>query len=133
MVITKTSVEPGSGTDAKVEIHVFGDTADFFAPLANPERDDRKPGQIDSFIIIGPDVGRIQHVGFRIPSPPNGPRWKWQLDWVQVLNQTTGQSSHAPVDRGPDWEVNELDRIFRRDARPGWDARLVGNVEPQHK
>ncbi|CAL1540914.1 unnamed protein product [Lymnaea stagnalis] len=99
-VTTKTSKEPGSGTDANVTLTVFGNTGDS-GPLVLGEKGKEyfEPGRTDQFDIwLDPDeIGTIRKI--RLQHDNSGQSPEWRVDQLLMENTDTREKHKFDINR----------------------------------
>jgi len=84
-IVLRTSNVSGAGTDADVEVRLFGASGETNWLVLDNSGDDREKGDVDIYYVDASDIGDIQRVRVRVreeSATPDGP--PWHLDRISV-------------------------------------------------
>lgn len=100
------------GTDERITILLQGSKTSLAQVLDTPGND-REQGKKDIYEFVGPDIGTITGVGFRMTKVTHDGNYPWCCDWVKVEDLDTNTSVKIS-DYG--W-VHQFDHDFWRVRR----------------
>lgn len=93
-VTVATSDLKGAGTDARIQLHIFGSGGQVLGPLPLEAPGTFERGQADRFSLTGADVGQISKI--RVTSDLGGQRPAWHLDTVTIKVRTPQEAPARP-------------------------------------
>ncbi|KAG2499991.1 hypothetical protein HYH03_002273 [Edaphochlamys debaryana] len=114
-VEVQTSDVRGAGTDSDVNITVFGEKGDTGSHALESSANDFERGQLDTYFIQAPDIGKI--LSCQVVCSGSGLGAAWHLAHITVTNVVTSESAKFLYN---DWF----------DGKKGWTQTLyVGGID----